>query len=137
METTDLETSLAHFTGTEAWHRYSPLFRQLLLTDGVKFLCENAGAYWLVDAIGSHIFTNRKVFDPRQNPMQFWNLTVTGDKAVLTCTDGGKHGEEPIELARQDIEFTDFPLPKIDIWAAWELGLDPKGAFVLMLPSEY
>jgi hypothetical protein len=30
----ELRAGMAHFTGTEQWHRYNPMFRQLLLTDG-------------------------------------------------------------------------------------------------------
>jgi hypothetical protein len=132
-----LRSGLSQFVGTGEWHRYSPLFRQFLLTDGTKFLCENAGAYWLADAIGSHIFTSRKLLSPQKNPMQFWKLSVKNGAATLTCTDGGKHGEQPVELVRQEIEYTDFPLDEIDLWAIWDTIVDPKGAFVLLLPSEY
>ena len=48
---------LAGFSGTEEYHRYSPLFRRMLLTDGAKYVADNGGghgAYWLMDAIASH-----------------------------------------------------------------------------------
>lgn len=133
----ELQSGLAQFTSTEQWHRYSPLFRQLLLTDGAKFLCENAECYWLADAIASHVFTNRAKLSPQVNPFQAWRLERLGNGAILTCTDGGKEGRNPTQLVRQDIEYTDFPLDQVDLWCIWDAGIDPKGSFVLMLPSEY
>jgi hypothetical protein len=134
MSADQLRSALPHFHGTQQWHRYSPLFRQALLTDGVLFLCENAGAYWLADAICSHIFTDRKKFSPQANPMQFWKLTVKDSKATLTCRDGGKLGAPSIVLARQEIEYSDFPLDEIEVLASWDGGMN---AYVLMLKSEY
>jgi hypothetical protein len=60
--------------------------------------------------------------------MQFWRLTVTDESAVLVAE--ADSGEEP--FIRQEIEFTDFPLEKIDIWAAFD-GLH----WTLYLPSEH
>jgi hypothetical protein len=120
--------------GTSEWHRYSPMFRQLLLTDGALHVAEAGGAYWLMDAIGSHIFTNRKVFAPAVNPFQVWTLQVINGKAKLIAKDGGKHGAESRTLATQKIEWSDFPLPEIQLWAVWDGGMN---AFVLMLPCEY
>lgn len=137
MEAARLRRELGQFTGTDKWHRYSPLFRRMLLTDGMVYLCEKAGAFWLADAICSHIFTNRKTFSPQVNPMTFWNLKVAGSKAVLTCSDGGPLGKKEKELARQEIAFTDFPLEEIDVWVCWDTVLEAEGNFVMMLKSEY
>jgi hypothetical protein len=128
----ELTAGLANFTGTEQWHRHG-MFRQMLLTDGVKWLADNAECYWLIDAIGSHIFTTEKL-SPRKEPFQVWTLAVNDGKATLRATDGGKHGAQALELVRQEIEYTDFPLPTIEIWAVWDGGFT---AFVLLLPSEY
>lgn len=38
---------LSHFAGTEHYYR---LDRQCLITDGVKYLADEAGANWLLDA---------------------------------------------------------------------------------------
>lgn len=132
MDAAKLRGALGDFRGTERWHRHSPL----LLTDGVRFLCENAGAYWLIDAIGSHVVSTAKL-SPKHNPAQFWTLLVKDGAATLICTDGGKHGRDPVELARQEIEYTDFPLGQIDIWVMWDEIVEPKGAFVVLLPGEY
>jgi hypothetical protein len=41
------ESDLAQFIGTENYYRYLGIN----LTDGVKFLADEAGAYWLVDIV--------------------------------------------------------------------------------------
>lgn len=45
------ETDLDHFTGTECYYRY---LCGLRLTDGVKYLADEGGAYWLLDIIASY-----------------------------------------------------------------------------------
>jgi hypothetical protein len=134
MDAAKLNAQLPTFTGSTTWTRYSPLFRQLLLTDGAKFLAENAGAYWLVDAIGSHIFTNPKL-SPKQEYFQVWRFRRAPraelDKAHrLWVTDGNTERA----IVEQLIDYSDFPLDEITLWAVWDEGMD---AFVLMLPSEY
>lgn len=44
--------SLTEFTGTERYYRIS---RKHLLTDGTKFLADQAQCYWMMDAIASHL----------------------------------------------------------------------------------
>lgn len=70
--------SLGHHTGTEGYHRFSPLFRNLLLTDGAKALAEHAEAFWLMDLIGSHQPTCKK--DASLQQMQFWHLVPAPKK---------------------------------------------------------
>ncbi len=43
-----LKAEPRQFTGTEQYY-FNPLFEQFRYTDGVKFLAERAGAYWLLD----------------------------------------------------------------------------------------
>jgi hypothetical protein len=107
------------FTGTQAYYRISP---SAVLTDGTKYLAEQAGAYWLMDAIAIFLpqFTGKEDFISAK-------LTVTGSKAQLTLDDGNCR-----VLDRQQIDFTDFPLQSIQLYACW--GGD---FWVLMLPSEY
>jgi hypothetical protein len=50
-------SDLAGFTGTTKWHRWSPLFPKMVMTDGALYVAENAGkhgAFWLMDAIASY-----------------------------------------------------------------------------------
>ena len=39
----DKQSDLAQFTGTESYHRWSPLFPRMVLTDGAMFVAENGG----------------------------------------------------------------------------------------------
>jgi len=52
MEPEELLAALAHFTGTTQWYR-NPMFPAYTYTDGVKFLAEEAGEYWLIDYVFS------------------------------------------------------------------------------------
>ena len=116
-EVVGLKEELEQFTGTINYYRH-PL--GIYYTDGVKYLADRAGAYWLIDTIASWQ-VEEKV---RRAPFQIWELRIIEDnRAVLTMReDLGKP-----ELARQKIPFTDFPFNQ-------KLYLVDG---VLMLPSEY
>jgi hypothetical protein len=124
MDAKEIERDLNYYTGTEKWTRYSSLFRRTLLTDGALFVAEECKAYWLMDAISSWQ-TDKKV---KGEGFQFWQLTKD-DKggAVLTCEDGNEN-----EVARQVIDFTDFPLDSIKLYASNE-----EENLIILLPSEY
>lgn len=131
MPASELSAALAHFSGSETWYRHS-LKRSVIYSEGVKFLADNAGAHWLVDAIASYAGSpvERKAIakDPRLGELQFWTLTRTVDVATLTCR--ADSGVAPAIL--QAIEFTDFPLPAVKVWVAVD-----GDARRLFLPSEY
>ena len=114
---------LGHYTGTENWHRYMGRY---LVTDGVKYVADNAGAYWLLDVVFSHQLTP----EVRREEFQVWTLTVDLAKqtGVVVATDGGKGGRKPKEIARQEIPYTDFPRAEMVFWL--------EGG-TLILPSEH
>ncbi|MEM6868759.1 MAG: DUF6876 family protein [Cyanobacteria bacterium P01_C01_bin.121] len=124
-----LQAELAHFTGTETIYRYRCGQRVLAYyTDGVKYLADNAEAYWLLTEIVS--VQSQPSFS--SEPFQVWHLTVTEEQsATLVCEDGNDN-----VVATKDIPFTDFPLRKIRIWV--EYG-EVEGANMptLLLPSEH
>ena len=134
MSLKDKQSQLDQFTGTEGYLRWSPLFRRMVLTDGAKFVAENGGtngAFWLMDAIASH--QPKALKNEMLRDIQFWTLEVKerdGRKsAVLTCrTDSD---EKPTII--QKIEYTDFDLPKIDLWVE---PLD-ENTYVILLPNEH
>jgi hypothetical protein len=122
--------NLAHFSGSLEY--YATAFNnRIVMTEGVYFLAKN-GAYWLVDAIVSHMVTNRKFrTDQELRFMSFWKLVVKDRKGKLTCV--ANSGRKPV--VTQKIEVTDFPLDEIKIWA--EVGsVDGREVMVLMLPGE-
>ena len=107
---------LRQFTGTEHWYKHLSGY---LYTDGVLYVAQEGGAFWLVDKI---LFTTRA----KNNLQEFgvWKLEVNEDKsAILVCEDGNYH-----ELYREKIEWTDFPLNTVELWL--ENG-------VLILPGEH
>jgi hypothetical protein len=120
---TEIQSELGQFYGTEGYVRWSPLFRNCLLTDGAHFIAESCGAYWLMDAIASYLPK------AKNDGMMFAELKVKDNSATLTLHDGRKPRKV---YATQVIEYTDFPLPEITIWAEYD-----GEKWVLLLPSEH
>ena len=116
------KSDLAQFTGTEQWYRHG-LARNVLYTDGVQYLAEKAGAYWLIDEIA---LLQLKPKVGRQ-AFQVWKLKVKNSKAVLSCEDGNGN-----KVYAKRITFTDFPLPEIELW-----GEHDGQHRVILLPSEH
>ena len=125
MNSNNLENDLRQFTGTENYYKFSALFRNFVLTDGAKYLAEEAGAYWLCDAIASHraSYANEGFVVVR--------LQRYKGKWVLEFTDGNDN-----ELCHQLIEFSDFPLDEITLYVIPQDTGD-EILHVIMLPSEY
>lgn len=120
-----LARDLDQFTGTAEYHRWSLLFNNFVLTDGVNFLAGQAGAYWLVDAIASHIGSYK------DEGFAVARLTKELVGWTLTIDDGNDN-----ILASQEIEYSDFPLDEITLFVAPQES--PAGTlWVIMLPSEY
>lgn len=110
---------LSQFTGTEGYHKLT--IGPLLATDGVKYLCENADCFWLMDAIAS--YQGKQAV--KELGIQFWRFKkLSGGKAVLFCEPDTN--VKPVVV--QKLDFTDFPLDEQKIWVQ---------AGVAMLPSEY
>ena len=110
---------LSMFTGTEKYYRIS---RRHLLTDGTKYVAETAGAFWMMDAVASHLC---------EIGTQDWfvlvRVTVTNKTVVMRYEDGNGNLH-----AEQAIPYTDFPMSEFVLYACW----DGKH-WVLMLPGEY
>ena len=47
LDRNEILNDLQNFTGTDGYTRWSPIFKNFLLTDGAKYLAEFADAYWL------------------------------------------------------------------------------------------
>lgn len=125
MRSDELQAQLAHFTGSQTFTRHA-LIRTVLMTEGVSYLADTAGAHWLTDAIASYVLDQRA----QQEGFQVWRLAVNTETkaAILIMTDG--NNDRPI--ITQEFDYTDFPLAAIDLW------LVASGAtWVMMLPSEY
>lgn len=115
------EADLAQFTGTSTYYQH-PL--GIRYTEGVQYLAECGGAYWLIDAIASWQSDPRVSQDRMLQQIQFWKLTVNDDRsALLVC-----ERDEGDIVVTQDIPLTDFPLEKIKLY--FQEG-------VVLLESEY
>ena len=110
---------LAQFTGTEHYYR---LNRRCLVTDGAKYLAENAGAYWLLDVAASYLIELGTA-----DWFVLVRLRVQDFTAELTVEDGNGSVR-----ARKHISFTDFPRDEQLLYACWD-----GENWVIMLPSEY
>ena len=125
MTPSELQQNLRQFTGTEAYHHWSILFRNFVMTDGAKFLAEEAGAYWLMDAIASHIKaynTERFVLAKLHKKSRGWLLRI-------------EDGNDTV-LASQKIDFSDFPLDEIDLYVIPQ-QMEHGDVWVILLPQEY
>jgi len=111
------QNELEQFTGTESYYKH-PL-SGYVYTDGIQYLAEKAGAYWLLDKI--LIITRYK---PKLQEFGVWKLSVKEDKtAALVCKDGNGNS-----LYNEILGFTDFPMREVIVW--FQNG-------TLFLPSEY
>lgn len=119
MEATELRAALQQFTGTTQYHRHPS---GILYTDGVKFLAENAGAYWLIDVIAS--WQPKALRDAWLREFQLWEVFVYPNRtARAVCS---RDSEE--EAFRQEIASTDFPLNYVKLYV--ESG-------VILIPTEH
>ena len=113
------QAELARFTGTENWYRHS-IARNVHYTDGILFVAERAGAYWLIDEIAFALKTAAQLAGEE---FQVWTLIVEGSSALLRCEDGDDR-----RLLEKRIDYAEFPAPGIKLYMV-------DG--VIMLPGEY
>ena len=111
---------LRQFTGTMGYHKST--FGKLLLTDGIDFLRNACGCYWLIDIVESvqHLKGTKK-----NSEFLIWQIEVKTDKSfrVTAKTDTN----QPI-LYEQKGNYTDFPLSGFTFYQINN---------VLLLQSEY
>lgn len=113
-------SELIHFTGSQEFYRH-PIMREILFSEGAKYVAEEAQAYWLLDLIA---FSQRCIGSVEQEEFQVWDLKVKKDQsAELTCGDGNGN-----TVFSKQIEQTDFPLPNIRFYFCNNC---------IHLPSEY
>ncbi len=101
------------------FHRHP--FGPLIFTDGIKFLAETCGAFWLIDVVASHQLAIRRVLAKHSlRDFQVWRLilnrAVSGGAEVWEVdawsdTPESYAGPEPasVKLAQQTIGYFNFP----------------------------
>lgn len=110
----EINNVLPNFTGTENYHRY---LSGIHITDGVKYLAEAAGCFWLLDILVSAQQL------PKVKKEEFQVLKFNKNKMVVQIEDGNNN-----VVYKQKLQFTDCPLPEISIWFANK---------IIYLPSEH
>jgi hypothetical protein len=120
VEEHELLAMLKQFTGSEQSVR---LTRTVVLTEGSRYLAEAAECFWLLDVYASHL----SAIDGNKDWFTCLNLNIENRSAFLSIEDGNGS-----VLAKQKIEYTNFPLKDITLYGCWT-GDD----WVLMLTSEY
>jgi len=112
-----LREDLIAFIGTETWHRH-PLNRSMLLTDGVVYFADQAGAWWFLDIVATEVMRFH-----RMKPFLVIDLNVNDGQADIRVSDGNE-----VVLFKRHIHFTDAPD------GLWRFYLTDN---VVLLPSEY
>jgi len=123
METKN-EIDLSQFYGSENLYRWNSLTKSVL-TDGCKYLAEVAGAYWLFDAIDSHLTTQGLNENTEFVSVKLKKIGETD--AELTLDDGNG-----LIWMTQYIPLTDFPMDEIKTYAMYN-----GTAWTHLLTSEY
>lgn len=113
------------------------LFKNVFGTPGAAEMAEKCSAWWLLDAVASHLVANKKIFsDPRLVNLSIWTLRPTKDSgAVLECR--ADTGEKP--AIKQAIPYTDYDFEKhgeAKLYASM-LDYDGHAAWLIYLPEEY
>ena len=125
---------------------YKDPLTRLTYTPGIHDLAETKNAYWLLNAIGSHVMANPDFKKACQNSerfhdMQIWILEKREDHAVrlIAVEDTEKvYLENPV--VEQEIEYSDFDFEDQDnvkFYCAANYDADGNKFYTLMKPSEY
>jgi hypothetical protein len=119
-----LAADLASYPGSDQAHRH---FTGLIYTGGIQLMAERCEAYWLIDAVASHVVTSRRL---KREPFLVVRMVASGGSGSLSFHSDWNHQDstEFPPIVSQDIPLTTFPLGELLMYC-----IDS----VLMLPSEY
>lgn len=128
MSKEEILEALPQYYGSERFYRLG--VGNAVMTEGVQFLAEAAGAHWLMTDL-SVVQSMKK--ELRMQPflcaiLKLQPPEANKQPAVLTVTDGAKN-----VLYMQKYDDTDFPLEEITLW----LEENETGGKTILLPSEH
>lgn len=112
-----LRREMRRFTGNPSWYR-SPLNKDMMYTDGVRFFAGAAEAYWFLDIVATELMPLQE-----DNPFLVITLEVAQQQGTVVVDDGDGN-----EVYRRSIGYTDCPE------GAWKFYLTDNA---MLLPSEY
>ena len=125
---------------------YKDPLTRLAYTPGIQDLAENKGAYWLINAIGSHVMANpdfKKACrnSERFHDMQIWILEKQANDAVrLIAVEDTEKTYLDNPAVSQDIEYSDFDFEdkeNVKFYCAANYDESGNKFYTLMKPSEY
>lgn len=111
----ELNEGLHQFIGTNQYHILNP-FTDIVATDGVKYLCDKAEAYWLFTDIAIN-------YERLEQPFLVAKLNVKDNSAEIRYEDGNGN-----ELYKMNYSYTDFPEGEYTLYALNK---------TILLPQEY
>jgi hypothetical protein len=115
-----LQRDLKQFTGSQ---QYTRLTRTVVLTEGALYAAQEAGCFWLFDLFASHL----SAIDSSKEEFTCLKLSKVNSSCNVVIDDGNGN-----VLAKQHVEYTDFPLNAFTLYGCWA-----GDYWVLMLTSEY
>lgn len=138
--TQDLLALVSEFRNGCNERYFHTLNRRFIYTDGVRDMAQLAGAYWLLDILATEVAPIfLRAFEQDRVSVGEFILEVhpqgSSPAATLKLTAG--NGDEEPPLWKRDIDFTDFPQGRWQLY----LGADeyPQGGLctTCILPTEY
>jgi hypothetical protein len=124
-------SDLKAFTGTSRW--YLHWSKLIVFTDGIEYLAEKAGAYWLVDLIAAHQLHPAVKRIPQLADFQLWTITVDNDHIAHITLQADSDLPAVVDIKVE----TDFPaVGQFKLYAAAG-EREGKKITVLMVPSEW
>lgn len=121
-----LKSELSQFSGTFHYYKLT-LIPNVLFTDGMAFLANEASCFWLMDLIAINLTMVIKKDHPQEDFSCIKFEKTEGDSCVVIFEDGNDN-----ELFRQDVEYTDLEFEELKFFGQFD-----GEKWVVMLPSEY
>lgn len=122
MNEKEILEQLKGYTGSGSFYKD---YLGVLITDGVKNLCDLCKSYWIISDMAVVLmqrFLNKEDF-------VVVKIKVNEDKSCKITLEDGNYNK----LYEQEYKYTDFPLKEFVIWAVY----NEIGTYTYMLPSEY
>jgi hypothetical protein len=121
----EFNSELMNFTGTEKYHRWS-ILTPMVLTDGMKFVCDKLQCYWLMDIVAS-VQHKKKIIE--NESFIVWRIKLNEDNKGFVV---GAYRDSPFNkdnlLYEQVGGYTDFGIKEFEFYQCGK---------VILLTGEY
>jgi hypothetical protein len=124
MNEQEFKQELRNFTGTEAYHKFS-ILSNMVLTDGMKFVCDAQQSYWLMDIVSS-VQDNIKI--QASKTFIVWRIQVNEGKSFVVSAYRDSPFNKENLLYEQVGGWTDFGLTEFEFYQCGD---------VILLTNEY